>query len=177
MTLVRGLVAGGLALAVLGACSPRPENPILMNVAAAQRGPDEFSILPTRPLQAPPSLSALPTPTPGGTNLVDPDPRADVAVALGGRADAVRGGGTAADGALIAHVSRRGVAPDIRSQLAAEDLEFRQRNNGRILERAFATNVYQRAYREQALDQYAELERWRRAGARTPAAPPADNAR
>ncbi|HHX88462.1 MAG TPA: DUF3035 domain-containing protein, partial [Paracoccus sp.] len=32
-----------------------------------------------------------------------------------------------------------------------------------------------RAYRDQALDREAELERWRRAGARTPSAPPANH--
>jgi hypothetical protein len=36
----------------------------------------------------------------------------------------------------------------------------------------FGTNVYFRAYRQQALDRYAELERLRRMGVRTPAAPP-----
>ena len=56
--------------------------------------------------------------------------------------------------------------------LAAEDVEFRRKNNGRLLERLFGTNVYFRAYRKQALNQQAELERWRAAGAGTPSAPP-----
>lgn len=173
MTFYRSLIAASLALATLGACSSRPDQPILMNITAAQRGPDEFSILPTQPLQAPPSFTALPAPTPGGTNLVDSNPRAEAIAALGGRAGAAETGGIpAADSALQAHVARYGTSGDIRAQLAAEDLEHRQRNHGRVLERMFGANVYNRAYRDQALDGEAELERWRRAGARTPSAPP-----
>lgn len=175
MMFYRGVVVAGLALAMLGACSSRPDAPNLMNVAAAQRGPDEFAILPTQPLQAPPSFNTLPTPTPGGSNLVDPDPRAEAVSALGGRPSAERTGAIpASDAALFAHAARHGASGDIRETLAAEDLAFRQRRNGRILERLFGVNVYNRAYSDQALDRHAELERWRRAGARTPAAPPPD---
>ena len=60
----------------------------------------------------------------------------------------------------------------IRQTLATEDLEFRRKNDGRLLERIFNVNVYFKAYRDYALDQYAELARWRKAGARTPSAPP-----
>lgn len=175
MMFYRGVVAAGLALSTLGACSSRPDAPILMNVAASQRGPDEFSILPTQPLQAPASFSALPTPTPGGSNLVDPNPRAEAVAAMGGRLAAARSDGIPSnDAALYAHTARHGASGDIRETLAAEDLEFRQRNHGRILERLFGVNVYNRAYSDQALDRHAELERWRRAGARTPSAPPPD---
>ncbi|KPQ07301.1 MAG: Beta-barrel assembly machine subunit BamF [Rhodobacteraceae bacterium HLUCCA12] len=175
MTFYRGFVAASLALATLGACSSRSEDPNLMNIAAAQRGPDEFSILPTEPLQAPPDFQTLPPPTPGGSNLVDQNPQAEAIEALGGRSGAAQGGGVpAADSALGAHVARYGTSDEIRQQLAAEDLEHRRRNNGRILERLFGANVYHRAYRDQELDREAELERWRQAGARTPTAPPPD---
>ncbi|MCK0167866.1 DUF3035 domain-containing protein [Jannaschia sp. S6380] len=159
----------GIACALivsLTACAR--ENPTLFNVRKADRTPDEFSILPTRPLQTPPDLAALPTPTPGGANLVDPAPKAQAIAALGGRAD----GGGGADGPLVASVSRYGVQEDIRGVLAAEDLAFRRANDGRLLERVFNVNVYYRAYRPQSLDQYAELYRLRRAGVRTVAAPP-----
>lgn len=163
----------GLALFVLAGCSQNDGAPRLMFAAEQHRGPDEFSIVPTRPLEMPASLASLPEPTPNGSNRVDPVPRADVAVAMGGSgAVATRGGVPASDGALIARAGRHGVAGDIRGQLAAEDLAFRQANRGRLLERLFAVNVYHKAYRPLALDRYAELERWRRAGVRTPAAPP-----
>jgi hypothetical protein len=170
MTRIRTGIMAGAALAMLGACAPR--EPILMHAAQTHRGPDEFAILPTRPLESPPDFNSLPPPAPGGRNLVDPDPRADAYAALGGRAQAA--GVPAADAALLAHTTRHGVDPGIREQLAAEDLEFRRRNRGRILERLFGVNVYHRAYgRAQGLDQDTELERWRAVGRRTPAAPPA----
>jgi hypothetical protein len=75
---------------------------------------------------------------------------------------------------LVSYSTRFGVSGDIRPVLAAEDEEFRRRNDGRILERVFGTNVYFEAYRRQALDRYAELERLRRMGVRTPAAPPSN---
>ena len=172
MTLPRALILGGMALALLAGCADRSDEPRLMNLTSAQRGPDEFSILPTQPLQAPPDFRSLPTPTPGAANLVDTDPRGDAARALGGRPAALRGAAPAADAALLARVGRHGTDPAIREQLAAEDLEHRRRNRGRPLERLFGANVYAQAYEGQLLDRDAELRRWRRAGARTPAAPP-----
>ncbi len=160
----------GLSLLALAACSPAGQ-PILMHAAAQHTGPDEFSIVPTRPLEMPASFAQLPPPNPGGVNRVDPQPRADVARALGGSpAVALAGGGL--DGGIVNHTSRFGRSGDIRAQLAAEDLEFRSENRGRLLERIFAVNVYHNAYSDMWLDKYTELERWRRAGVRTPAAPP-----
>jgi hypothetical protein len=72
----------------------------------------------------------------------------------------------------VNHASRFGRDGRIRDQLAAEDLDHRQNNRGRFFERIFAVNVYNRAYEFMALDKYAEVERWRRAGVRTPSAPP-----
>lgn len=162
------LTVGVLVLA-LAACSNN-RDPILMHIAAERRGPDEFSILPTQPLQAPPNFRDLPAPTPGGANLVDPDPRAQAVAALGGRVSAERTGRV--DSGVASYAARFGTDPEIRETLAAEDLEFRRRNQGRVLERLFGVNVYPEAYSRQALDREAELARWRAAGARTPAAPP-----
>lgn len=160
----------GAATLTLGACSDS-DTPILMHAAAQERGPDEFSILPTSPLEMPPSLTELPPPNPGGMNRVDPQPMADIARALGGNPAAAVASGTV-DGGIVNYASRHGRDPSIRAQLAAEDLDFRQRNRGRLLERLFSVNVYHNAYQFMWLDKYAELERWRRAGVRTPTAPP-----
>lgn len=164
---------GVLATAlVLGACSGT-DQPILMNLSGSTTGPDEFAILPTRPLEMPASLSDLPQPAPGAANRADPQPMADAVAALGGNPAALeRTAIGAGDGALVAHAARFGVSSDIRERLAVEDLEFRRQNQGRLLERLFGVNVYFKSYRVMALDRYAELERWRRAGVRTPAAPP-----
>ncbi|MCG6901751.1 MAG: DUF3035 domain-containing protein [Rhodobacter sp.] len=161
-----------LALAVMSGCS-RNKEPKLLNIRASSSGPDEFSILPNKPLQQPEDFKALPVPTPGGANRVDATPNSDAIAALGGNPAAVsRGGVPASDAGLVNHASRYGRQSGIRQQLAAEDLEFRRRKDGRVLERLFNVNVYFRAYRKQSLDKYAELERFRRLGVRTPAAPP-----
>lgn len=157
-----------MAVLALAGCDSKGE-PELMNIRT--RSPDEFAIVPPKPLEMPQDLSALPAPTPGGSNLTDPRPLDDAAIALGGKPGST-GGIPAADGSLFAHASRFGLDAAIRQTLAAEDLEWRRDNNGRVLERLFNVNVYYKAYRKMALDQHAELARWRRAGARTPAAPP-----
>ncbi len=162
----------GLALAgliVVTACGRG--DPELLNLRQSRdEGPDEFAVLPVKPLELPEDLAELPDPTPGGSNRTDPTPEADVAQALGGNAEVLTRGST--DGALIAYSTRFGVSPGIRSALAAEDLEYRRDNDGRLLERLFNVNVYFKAYEPQSLDQYAELERLRRAGIRTSAVPP-----
>ncbi|SDY80072.1 Beta-barrel assembly machine subunit BamF [Jannaschia faecimaris] len=156
----------GTLVATLAACER--EDPTLFNIRKQDRSPDEFSILPTAPLQTPPDLAALPTPTPGGVNRVDRAPQSEAVAALGGNIE--RGSG--ADRGLLASVQRYGVTPGIRGQLAAEDLDFRRANDARLLERVFNVSTYFKAYRSQALDQYAELYRLRNLGVRTVAAPP-----
>ena|SRR5690606_15465831 len=168
--------AGVTAIAIvamlgLAACGSRDKPPSLMNIKATQ-GPDEFGILPPKPLEMPQSLSDLPEPTPGGANRTDPQPFDDAAIALGGRPQARTGGVPASDGALYAHAARFGVQGGIREQLASEDLEWRRDNNGRVLERLFNVNVYFKAYKKFWLDQQAELAYWRSRGVRTPSAPP-----
>ena len=166
---------GVLALAVfamltLAACGDG--DPRLMNLQASGDGPDEFPILPAKPLELPTDLKALPEPTLGGNNLTDPTPEADAVAALGGRLN--EGGGVpAGDSALVNHASRFGRSASIRPDLATADLEFRRDNTGRILERLLNVNVYFRAYKYQALDQQRELRKWRRQGVRTVSAPPA----
>ncbi len=165
------IVIAALVLTMVSACS-RNREPRLLNLRSATEGPDEFAILPNKPLQEPESYTALPPPTPGGANRVDATPNADAIAALGGNPAAVSRGIPTGDAGLVNHASRYGRSGAIRQQLAAEDLEFRRRKSGRPLERLFNVNVYFRAYRAQSLDQYAELERFRRLGVRTPAAPP-----
>lgn len=145
----------------------------LMNLTSSD-GPEEFAILPTKSLEMPPDLAQLPAPTPGGSNITDPTPDADAVAALGGNPGqlSVQGIG-AGDGALVTYAGRGGVTPGVRQVAAEEDQQFRSRHRRRPLEVLAQTNVYQRAYRPQALDSQAELERWRRAGVQTPTAPPA----
>lgn len=164
----KGAALGALGLVlVLSACGSRDEPQRLMNLRSPHDGPDEFAILPTKPLQMPKDFKELPPPEPGARNLVDPAPLDDAVIALGGRPGA---GGT--DAALVAAAGRGGVAGNIREQLAAEDEAFRSRNSPRLLERIFGTSTYHRVYGNSALRADPELERWRRANARTPSATP-----
>ena len=164
------LALTGAAVLALSACARSDKAPELMNIRSSGT-PDEFAILPPKSLQMPTDLTALPEPTPGGTNLTDHDPRAEAVAALGGRLPAT-GGVPSADSALVASAGRYGVTGGIRDTLASEDLEWRRDNNGRLLERLFNVNVYYSAYADMSLDQQAELWRWRKAGARSPSAPP-----
>lgn len=160
-----------LALSVAGivaGCGTGDDELRLMNVRSTSSGPDEFSIVPPKSLEMPKDLRALPEPTPGGRNLTDQDPEADAIIALGGNPRA----GVAGDAALVSAVSRNGVTQNVRSALAVEDLEHRQKNKGRFLDRLFGNNTYHRAYNDQSLDQSKEIWRWRSAGAKTPSAPP-----
>ncbi|MEM7642249.1 MAG: DUF3035 domain-containing protein [Pseudomonadota bacterium] len=161
------LIAPMLCTAILLSACGRGD-PQLFNARSEDRTPDEFSILPSQPLTMPEDLSVLPPPNPGGRSLTDRRPEAEAIAALGGNPAA----GVAADGALVAAVSRYGVQENIRGQLAAEDLAYRRANDGLFLERLFNVNVYYDAYAPQSLDQHGELERLRGLGVRTVAAPP-----
>lgn len=165
------LAVAGIAVFALTACGRSDRAPQLMNIRANTGGPDEFAILPPKALELPEDLAALPEPTPGGVNRTDRDPEAEAVAALGGEIRPASGI-PAGDGALVTAASRFGVKRDIRDVLATEDLAWRRANNGRFLERVLNVNVYYKAYADMSLDQHAELWRWRRAGARTPSAPP-----
>ncbi|MDO5605203.1 MAG: DUF3035 domain-containing protein [Paracoccus sp. (in: a-proteobacteria)] len=160
-----------IGAASLAACSNDPQ---LHNIRAGLDTPDEFAIVPTLPLSMPADLNQLPAPTPGGGNITDPTPHGDAVAALGGNPQRLaRGQGIAAgDAALVNYASRLGVSAGIREQLATEDLQWRSNNSRRLLETWARTDVYYRAYQPMTLDSWGELERWRRAGARTPSAPP-----
>ncbi len=172
MRAARGvLVLACLAGLLVSACGNGDRVPQLMNLRSETNGPDEFAVLPSKPLELPDDLTALPDPTPGGGNLTDPSPQADAIAALGGSVRPA-GGVPAGDAGLASYAARNGTNADIRTTLAVEDVEFRRKNNARLLERLFDLNVYYRAYDKQSLDQHRELARWRSAGARTPSAPP-----
>jgi hypothetical protein len=166
-----GITVMALAgLTALTACESG--DPQLMNIRTD--APDEFSVLPSKPLEAPEDYTALPEPTLGGTNRVDPTPQADAVAALGGDPTRLDPGGQirAGEQGLISYASRYGVPADIRATLATEDLDWRRTNNGRLLERMFNVNVYYSSYKPMSLDQHNELERLRLLGIWTPSAPP-----
>jgi Protein of unknown function (DUF3035) len=163
------IISGAL---VLGGCASKG----LRQLEAAGLGPDEFLILPNKPLTAPKDYEVLPPPTPGGANLVDQNPNADAVVALGGRASAIEANGVpSSDGTLVAQASRYGVPSNTRASLAAEDADFRKRQSRWSNFRLFEKDRYARAYRKQNLDPYVEIRRYRGAGFPTPSSPPEPN--
>jgi len=129
--------------------------------------PDEFMVLPTRPLEMPASLSALPPPTPGAANRVDYRPRAEAVAGLTGRQGPV---GTADGSALVARAG--GADPRIRAELAAEDATYRRENRGLLLERMFSRNREALIYKNMTLDAPPEFLALRAAGVGVPSPPP-----
>lgn len=164
-------------VALTAACSTREDSGIkdtgLRQLRNVSGPPEEFGIVPNKPLEVPESYTALPEPTPGGSNRTDQTPLKDAVAALGGspsRLDDTVGVG-AGDQALVARAARFGLQPGIREELAAEDQAFRERRsifNWRLVPQ----DTYNRIYRGQILDPYLALYAARRAGALTPSAPP-----
>ena len=169
-TILRGILTG-LALVALTACSAgiRPLHDLRVN----SEGPDEFSVVPVAPLTLPSDLNTLPTPTPGGSNITDPNPTGDAIAALGGRpAAAFAGGIPSSDAALVATTGRYGVAAGIRAELAAADAAFRARRQYTQFFNILGSDNYFASYSAERLDAYAELARFRALGIATPTAPP-----
>lgn len=167
----------GLALGLsltLAACSGSDG---LRQLNRPPTGPDEFKVVPAKPLSEPESYTFLPVPTPGATNRTDPTPTADAVVELGGSAAALQPAASipARDGAIVNYSSRYGVTPNIRQVLAESDAEFRNRKARFTNIRIVPVDRYNQAYQQFALNPFAEADRFRRAGIRTPSAPPPTN--
>lgn len=161
------------AIAGLGACGLADRDPKLHDLRTYSGEPEEFSITPRKPLQAPEDARALPKPTPGGANRTDQTPIADAVAALGGNpARLTAGQGVpSGDGALINGASRFGRDAGIRAKLADEDLAFRKRKS-LFTWSIVPTDEYYNAYKRQSLDPYRWLQIFRRADRQTPTAPP-----
>lgn len=162
-----------LGLMVLAACGER--TPELRDLSTNRSTPEEFSIVPNKPLELPETYSQLPQPTPGGTNRTAQTPLADAVASLGGNpARLSETGVPASDSALLSSATRLGRAGDIRETLAQEDRAFRQRRS-LFTWQIVNKDRYNRVYSSQRLDADLELLRFRRAGVRTPSAPPDAN--
>ncbi|MDT8328655.1 MAG: DUF3035 domain-containing protein [Roseovarius sp.] len=159
-----------LVATVLAGCGGR-DDVTLTRIRNTGNGPDEFSIMPGKPLQAPEDYASLPSPTPGGANRTDQNPLADGVIALGGNPAAV-GAPSARDGALVNHANRYGATADIRQTLAEEDKDVRRRHGRVDILRLGLNDDYTNAYKRQWLDAYAEERRLRRNGTITPSSPP-----
>jgi hypothetical protein len=165
-----------VGLGLTASCGLVRSDKPLHDLRSNQREPEEFGIVPNRPLLDPQSYAQLPAPTPGAANRADQNPKADAVAALGGNAAALNPntGVPASDAALLARATRYGRDANVRADLAAADAEFRKGKN------IFTWSIipddrYNRAYSSQSLDPQAWLQRYRAAGARTPSAPPLED--
>lgn len=161
------IMAGAVALA---GCSQKG----LRDIRSTGTGPDEFLVLPSKPLTAPENYSSLPVPTPGGANATDATPQADAVVALGGNAAALAPGAgiPASEAALVSASTRYGIDPNVRVELAEEKAAFlkRKRITGSI--KLFPVDRYEQIYSRETLDPFAANSQFRAIGASTPSAPP-----
>ena len=161
-----------LAGLVLAGCSGGG----LRELSRASAGPDEFLVLPNKPLTPPPDYNSLPTPTPGGANLVDQHPIADAAAALGGRPELYANNGVpASDRGLLAQTSRYGIPADTRLTLAEEDAQFRKRKAILSKFRLFKVDRYEQSYNSQSIDPFRQAGQLQNQGIRIPTAPPRNN--
>ncbi|GAA6209226.1 DUF3035 domain-containing protein [Cognatishimia sp. WU-CL00825] len=138
-------------------------------------GPDEFAIIPTKPLVAPENYTTLPAPTPGGNNVTDQQPLNDAAAALGGVKTTASSGQAypSADGSLVSYAARRGAGAEVRAQLAQDDEVIRGRFARFTGWRLAKPDRYNEVYRGYHLNAYRELAVWRARGVKTPTAPSA----
>jgi len=162
-----------LVTVIVAGCGARYDDVTLSRIRNTGNGPDEFSIIPRKPLQTPEDYSALPPPTPGAINLTDQSPLADGVAALGGNPAALAAQTPAVgSGPLLSHVGRYGNTPGIRQRLAQEDRDLRKQYGRVNVLRVLPGDDYVQAYRGQWLDAYAEERRLRNRGVQTPASPP-----
>ncbi|SMO92856.1 DUF3035 domain-containing protein [Ruegeria faecimaris] len=169
MRLPRSIFVVTMSLAVAG-CSDIG----LRHLEPPGPGPDEFAILPVKPLTQPENYNALPAPTPGGTNLTDANPTGDAIAALGGNPAAANPNTAvpASDGALVTASSRYGVPSNTRQVVNQEDADFRKRQGRWTRLRLFNVDRYSQVYRRWAIDPNKQTQAARNAGIETPSAPP-----
>ncbi|NVO56204.1 DUF3035 domain-containing protein [Rhodobacteraceae bacterium B1Z28] len=169
MRLPRAILALTFVVAVAG-CS----NPGLRNLDPPGEGPDEFSVLPVKPLTQPKDYAFLPAPTPGAANLTDPNPKADAVVALGGNEAALNPNTSipSSDAALVNASGRYGVPANTRQVVEADDDAFRKRRGRWTGLRLFPVDRYEQVYERQSIDPFTETKAARGAGLETPSSPP-----
>lgn len=166
---MRQIACALIAVLALAACEDRG----LREIHPRGNGPDEFIIVPAKPLEQPESFAALPTPTPGGSNRTDQRPLEDSVATLGGQRGSPSAAIPGGDATLVNHTSRFGRDANIRATLAEADAQFRKRQARFSQVRLFREDVYARAYRREAIKPKRVAAQFRRAGVPTPTAPPA----
>jgi hypothetical protein len=161
-----------LAATFVAGCGQRDGDVTLTRLTNTGSGPDEFSVLPGKPLSPPEDETRLPEPAPGAPNRTDQNPLADGAAALGGNRSAAGATPGAGNAALVNHANRFGGTGAIRQTLAEEDREIRRRRGRVNILGILPGDDYTLAYRDEWLDAHAAERRLRQRGVLTPASPP-----
>ena len=154
-----------VSLFLLSACSS--DDARLRDLYDVGTGPEEFAVLPSKPLIIPNNLTKLPIPDASAGNLADPTPKRDLIEKLGGSIDDTDSI-SKRDKNLLEYVSRAGVDTNIREELAEEDRKFLRRMGVLTSVKLFRVDRYNQIYRKMTLSAPKELERWRSLGVRTP---------
>ena len=154
-----------VTLFLLSACSS--DDARLRDLYDVGTGPEEFAVLPSKPLTIPSNLKNLPVPDLAAGNLADATPKRDLIEMLGGSIDNSISI-PAKDKNLLNYVSRAGVDTNIREELAEEDRKFLRRMGVLTSVKLFRVDRYNQIYRKMTLSAPKELERWRSLGVRTP---------
>ncbi|NNU79580.1 DUF3035 domain-containing protein [Halovulum dunhuangense] len=165
-------VAALIAVAVLAGCGggAGDDRTLIDRIASSSNvAPNEFAVLPQKPLVLPDDLTALPEPVPGATSRADLTPNADALRALSGQDG--RAAPIGSDNALLATVGAGQARPDIRAVLAAEDAAYREDNRGLPLDRLLGRVTERDIYEDELLDPEAELRRLRAQGVWVPQLP------
>ncbi|SLN63066.1 hypothetical protein ROA7450_03292 [Roseovarius albus] len=167
------VVMMAMVLTAVAACSGKDKP--LTRIKHTGNGPDEFAILPSKPLQEPESFTSLPAPAPGTANLTDVNPRAEGVIALGGNPAALAGNKiNASETALVNYSRRYGVEPDIRTIVAVEDAEVRKKRGRVNILNIGPDDDYTLAYKKEWLNSQAAREQLSAQGVGTPSAPPGE---
>jgi hypothetical protein len=154
-----------VTLFLIAACSS--DDARLRDLYDVGTGPEEFAVLPSKPLIIPSNLQELPVPDETVENLADPTPKRDLIEKLGGSIDETKSVPKKHKD-LLNYVSRAGVNSNIREELAEEDRKFLRRMGVLTSVKLFRVDRYNQIYRKMTLSAPKELERWRSLGVRTP---------
>lgn len=146
-------------------------NTVLSNLRQSSIAPDEFLVVPQKPLETPDNLASLPLPAPGQTNRVSIDFEENLLKALGGRGQSSARVPASETALVNAARSQFGTTENIREILQAEDQEFREARRDRIARLARERRAGS-IYDFMLLDPLAEVERLREMGVKAPAVPP-----
>ncbi len=159
-------LAGGLSACNRDGNNGRP----LLNLRQSAIAPDEFLVVPQKPLETAVDASVLPKPVPGAESRVTIDFEDNLMAALGGR---MRSSGRvpASEAALVSAArSNGGTTANIRDIMRDEDQAFREARSGKI-DRLAKKRMAVTVYDQMLLDPEAEVLRLQAMGVKTPAIP------